>query len=383
VEDGAITHARKRIGVAVFCDLFKASAAIAGKVGADFHGLVSIAIDGTIMTMPDTPGNLLEFGKPGSGRGIAAFPQARLVGLVATAVQALVDVALGPCCGKGTGERTLGMKLILQNARQGILFLLDRGFYGFDLLHAILEKAAHWIVRVPKSVTLEPIRKSRLPDGSYFAWIIGKIEDAAGPDTSGRKRWIEVKHKVRVVRYQIKGFRSTRLVTSLLDSAIEAKELVKEYHCRWEIELAYDSVKTHQCGRRTGQCPTVLRSKLPALVRQEIYAMLTVYNLLRALIQEAAARHGLDALSISFVHTLCAVIDAIPGMRRAPAQRLENLYGQLLEDIARGVMTRRRRPRAYPRVVKIKMSKFKLKRLRHHEIRRDFVSETKILGEVA
>jgi len=383
VKDGAITHARKRIGVAVFYDLFRASVQIAGEVRADFHDLVSMAVDGTSMTMPDTKVNLLEFGKPGSGRGIAAFPQVRLVGLVATAVQTLVDVAVGPCCGKGTGERTLGMKLILVNARQGILFLLDRGFYGFDLLHAILEKDAHWLVRVSSSVKLRPIRKSRLPDGSYFSWLIGKVEDPAGAKASGRKRWIEVKHKVRVVRYQIKGFRSTRLATSLLDAEIEAKELVREYHRRWEIELAYDSVKTHQCGRRTGQCPTVLRSKLPDLVRQEIYAMLTVYNLIRALIQEAAIRHGMDPLSISFVHTLCAVIDAIPGMRRAPVEKLRDLYHQLLDDIARGVMIRRRRPRAYPRVIKIKMSKFKLKRLRHQEIRRDFFSETKILGEVA
>jgi len=383
VADGTITHARKRMGVAVFLDLFKSSAEIAGKVRADFHGLVSMAIDGTSMTMPDTKVNKLEFAKPRSGRGIAAFPQVRMVGLVATAVQAVVDAAIGPCCGKGTGERTLGMKLILENARQGILFLLDRGFYGFDLLHAIREKRAHWLVRVPSSVRLTPIRKSRLPDGSYFAWLIGKVEDPAGADASGRKRWIEAKHKVRVVRYQINGFRSTRLATSLLDPAIDAKELVREYHRRWEIELAYDSIKTHQCGRRTGQCPTVLRSKLPDLVRQEIYAMLTVYNLIRALIQEAATRRGMDPLSISFVHTLCAVIDAIPGMRRAPARRLKDIYEQLLDDIAHGAMTRRRRPRAYPRVVKIKMSKFKLKRLRHQEIRRDFLSETRILGEVA
>ena len=381
VQDGAITHARKRLGVAVFRDLFQASAEIAGKVRANFHGLVSIAVDGTSATMPDTKENLREFGKPRSGRGIAAFPQARLVGLVATAVQAVVAAAFGPCGGKGTGERTLGLKLILEHARQGILFLLDRGFYGFDLLHAIFEKEAHWLVRVPCSVKLKPIRRSRLPDGSYFAWLIGKVEDLANPGVRGRKHWIEVKHQVRVVRYQIRGFRSTRLATSLLDPAIAAKELVGEYHRRWEVELAYDSVKTHQGGRRTGQCPTVLRSKRPDLIKQEIYAMLTVYNLIRALIQEAAARHGLDPLSISFVHTLCAVIDAIPGMRRAPAPRLKALYEQLLDDIARGVMTRWRRPRTYPRVVKIKMSKFKLKRLRHHEIHRDFLSDTRILGE--
>jgi len=382
VQDGAITHARKRIGVPVFHDLFTASAEIAGRVRADFHGLLSLAVDGTVATMPDTSTNLAEFGKPRSGRGVAAFPQVRMVGLVATAVQAVVDVALGPCCGKGTGERTLGMKLMLQNARQGLLFLLDRGFYGFDLLHVILQKGAHWLVRVPSSVKLKPISKSRLPDGSYFAWLVGRVEDPAGPDARGRKRWVEVKHKVRVARYQIKGFRSTRLVTTLLDPGIVAKELVAEYHRRWEIELTYDAIKIHQCGRRTGQCPTVLRSKLPDLVRQEIYAMLTVYNLLRALIQEAANRYGLDPLSISFVHALSAVIDAIPGMRRAPSVRLKGLYEQLLEDIARGEMTRRRRPRAYPRVVKIKMSKWKLKRPRHHEIQRDFQKETRVLGEV-
>ena len=330
--------------------------------------------------MPDTIQNVLEFGKPRSGRGIAAFPQVRLVALVATAVQAIVDVAFGPCCGKGTGERTLAFKLICQHAREGILFLLDRGFYGFDLLDAIFRGRAHFLLRVPKNAKLTPVRKSRLPDGSYFAWLKGKVEDPAGPDASGRKRWLEVKHKVRVIRYQIKGFRSTRLATSLLDPAITATELVVEYHRRWEIELAYDSLKTHQCGRRTGQCPTVLRSKLPELIQQELYAMLTVYNLLRTLIQEAASRYGLDPLSISFVHSLLAVIDAIPGMRRAPPERLRSLYDQLLEDIARGAMTRRRRPRAYARVVKIKMSNFKLKTFRHQEIRRDSFAETRILG---
>ena len=90
----------------------------------------------------------------------------------------------------------------------------------------------------------------------------------------------------------------------------------------------------------------------------------------------------MDPLRISFVDALQALIDAIPGMQRAPPERLRWLYEQLLDDIAACAMTRWRRKRAYPRVVKVKMSNFRLKRSTHKQLFRDFDAETKILGEV-
>ncbi len=381
VAEGAITHARKRIGVEVIRDIFEASKSIVSQLKSDFHGLVSVAIDGTCLTMPDTPENVECFRKPSGRRGTAAFPQMRLVGLVAVATQAVLDVAFGPYCGKKTGEKTLGMQLILENARAGILFLLDRGFYGFEFLNAISAKKADFLIRVPDRPKLRRIRRSTLQDGSYFAWLVGKVVVGLRPD--GRKRWRKVTHKVRVIDYQIRGFRRTRLATSLLDPAVTAREIVSHYHRRWEIELAYDSIKTHQCATRTGQCRTIFRSKLPQLVEQELYAMLTLYNLLRDLINQAAKKHDLDPLAISFVDALQAVIDAIPGMQRASVERLRFLYDQLLDDIAACVLKRRRRKRAYPRVVKVKMSNFLLKRTKHKQRIRDFETETKIYGEVS
>jgi hypothetical protein len=382
VEDGAITHARKRLGMGPFREFFKASAEAVRNLAPDFHGFRSLGMDGTQMTMPNTPENVRRFGKPRCGRSEAAFPQVRMVGLVAVAVQTVFDFAFGPCVGTGTGERSLGMQLVLENAVPGLLFLLDRGFFGFDLLDAISKKGAQWLIRVPAHVKLKPIRKSRRSDGSYLAWLEGKVENPAGPDSRGRKRWIKVQHQVRAIRYQIKGFRPNRVATSLLDEEIAAADLVHHYHRRWEVELAYDSIKTHQSGRRTGQCSTVLRSKIPVLVEQELYAMLTTYNLVRRVVNEAAAKHGIDPLAISFVDALWALIDAIPGMRSARAELLPFLYQQLLDDIARCRLKRRRRPRAYPRVVKVKMSNFKLKRRQHQEIRRDFARETKVLCAV-
>ena len=380
VADGAISHARKRIGVDVLRDLFYASTEKASELAQDFHGFLSVAIDGTGMTMPDTPGNVKRFGKPGTGRGKAGFPQTRVVALVATAVHAIYDVAFGPFVGKGTGERTLAMQLITRNACEHLLFLLDKGFYGFDLLDAILQRSAPFIVAVPDHVKLKPIRRSRRPDGSYLAWLIGKVEDPAGPLPDGRKRWKEVKHKVRVIEYQIPGFRKRRVATSLRHFEILASEIVRHYHRRWEIELAYDELKTHQSARCKGQCQTVLRSKLPELVEQEIYAMVTVYNFLRELINDAARNHDLDPLSISFVDALQAILDTIPLMAAAAAQRLPDLYRQLLDDIAACRMKYWRRPRAYPRVVKVKMSNFELKKPQNVGGFRDFDAEMQVLG---
>jgi len=68
-------------------------------------------------------------------------------------------------------------------------------------------------------------------------------------------------------------------------------------------------------------------------------------------------------------------------MQRAKTDRLSFLYEQLLDDIARCQLTRFRRKRAYPRVIKIKMSNFKLKRKPHKENFQDFQADTKIIGE--
>jgi hypothetical protein len=268
----------------------------------------------------------------------------------------------------------------LENAAFGILFLLDKGFFGFDLLDSIIQRCAEFLIRVPASVKLRRIRGSTLDDGSYYSWIEGKIQVGMWPN--GNKRWKKVTRIVRVVDYQIRGFRRNLLATSILDPAVTAREIVTHYHRRWEVELAYDAIKTHQSGTRTGQLETIFRSKLPVLVEQELYAMLTLYNLLRDLINRAAKKHDLDPLAISFVDTLQAVIEVVPFMRQARAEHLPDLYEKLLDDIAAGVMKRRRRKRAFPRVVKVKMSNFKLKRANDVEKARDFATETKIFGEL-
>ena len=68
-----------------------------------------------------------------------------------------------------------------------------------------------------------------------------------------------------------------------------ARELIVLYHERWEIELAYDEIKTHQ-----RQQQKVLRSKTPEGVRQEVYATFLAHYAVRVLMVQAAAETGID-----------------------------------------------------------------------------------------
>ncbi len=122
--DGTLSHARKRLGVGVFRRILHHLVAQHSALPADFHGLTSVAFDGTTATMPDTPGNLERFGKPSSGRGQGGFPQTRIMALLILPLRLIGAVAYGAYRGKGTGERSLMMQIIDSVPYRNLLFLL-------------------------------------------------------------------------------------------------------------------------------------------------------------------------------------------------------------------------------------------------------------------
>ena len=213
--------------------------------------------------------------------------------------------------------------------------------------------------------------------------MTGKIVDPGAPPTpSGRKRWKTVTLTVRVIRIEIPGFRPFWLMTNILDPAITAREIALHYHRRWDLEIAYDEIKTHQCATLRGQSPTTFRSKLPDLVKQEVYALVIMYNLVRGVIREAAAEHAKDPCKISFLGALQHLIDAAPLLTATTAAQRAGKRRYLLAVIADCTIDRPRRPRINPRVVKVKMSKFKRKNGEHKSEYRDIEKELKIITHV-
>src|SRR5260221_10140913 len=108
--------------------------------------------------------------------------------------------------------------------------------------------------------------------------------------------------QVRVIDYCLDGVADAepvyRLVTTILDHKLApAVELAALYHERWEIETAFDELKTHLRGANI-----VLRSKTPDLVRQEFYRLLMAHFAVRGLMHEAALSADEDPHPLSFPH---------------------------------------------------------------------------------
>lgn len=379
LKDGAISHARVKLGYQVFHTIFQKLVDSLKHLEPDFHGFISVIFDGSNLTMPDTESNQKHFGRPKAGRGQAAFPQMRVVTLMVRSARIILDVAYAPFQGKGTGERTLMMEILQRVKRENLLFMFDAGFYSFFLLYVLHQQAQHFLMKVSSSVHLSPIAHGLLPDGSYLALIKGKVEDPV-LSTLKRKRYKKVQLLVRVVEFQIPGFRPVRLISNIMDTHITARELVCYYHKRWDIEITYDEIKTHQCATLRGQCPTIFRSKRSDLVQQELYAMLITYNQIRLLIHQAAHKHGQDPLKISFLDALQWIIDAVEKMNGASEAKKKRRIDYLLKLIAESLIDRPRRHRVTPRVVKVKISKFAVKQKKHKSQQRNLENDIKIIS---
>lgn len=162
----------------------------------------------------------------------------------------------------------------------------------------------------------------------------------------------------RAIRSKLSGFRAQTVLTSLLDpDTYPAAEIAQLYHERWELELAFDEIKTHTLEREV-----TLRSRSPERVYQEIWGLAIAYNLVRWYMQRIARRLDLPPVRISYRHTLVllrgfwlTVWHASPG---GVPRRLADLDAQS----ALLILPPRRPHRRYPRAVKVKMTGYRRKR---------------------
>jgi hypothetical protein len=279
--------------------------------------------------------------------------------LVACGTRCALGAAAGPFRGKGTGERELarGLPGCLHG---GMLLLADKGFYSYDLWNAAAGTGAHLLWRAKGSLHLPVTRE--LPDGSFLAHVSsprevrrrlrkngmrrrrgsGLAPDASPPPGGMTVRVIEFTLAVAADDGSTRSERY-RLLTTLHDCrAYPAARLAAAYARRRACETGWREVKTYLRG--SGRA---LRGRTPALAYQEIWALLAVYQAVRALIARAAAGAGLDPARISFT----AALRASRATMSTPRRDLHRALGAA-EDEIRAALVPERRCRTCPRQVK-------------------------------
>ncbi len=301
-----ISQARTRLGweaLRQLHDELVKPVAVRSTRGAWYRNWRLVSLDGSTFDVADEKVNEVAFSRPGASRGSSAYPQIRFVSLVENGTHVLFGSQMD---GYRTGEITLA-KAVLPRLRKGMLCLADRNFFGFELWNQASVTGADLLWRMKKNMRMAC--EKRLPDGSYLSHVYPSERDWRHK-TNG--------HVLRVIDYRLEGIEGSepiyRLATTILDAAkAPAGELAALYHERWEIETAFDELKTHLRGAKI-----VLRSKTPDLVRQEFYGLLMAHFAIRGLMHEAALKANEDPDRLSLLHAVrvirrkMAVYGAIP-----------------------------------------------------------------------
>jgi hypothetical protein len=351
----AITQARKRLGRRVFAEIFESTCGpVAGRTGPTAAAVALgtargsflrswrlLAIDGFEVDLPDSKENSAEFGYAGSGENRSAFPKARVVALSECGTHAFLAAEIDAY---SVGEKTLAQRLY-PRLRPDELLTADRGFYSWQAWDTAAATGAALLWRAPTQLVLPVVRM--LLDGTYLTALIkptvrGRRRERllaaarAGQDLSDinavpdafDERGLPVIHLARVVEYDVPDRAGSGtgelivLLTTILDSSrndgARADELATAYHQRWEEETANDQLKTHLRG--PGR---VLRSRLPDLVHQEIWAYLIVHHAISELTAKASAAADLDPDQVSFAKALRLIRRTATGTADIPPSGLE------------------------------------------------------------
>ena len=290
-----ISQARTRLGwepLRQLHDEMVKPIAVRSTRGAWYRTWRLVSVDGSTLDVADEKANEDAFSRPGASRGASAYPQIRFVSLVENGTHVLFGSQMDSY---RTGEITLA-KAVLPRLGKGMLCLADRNFFGYELWQLAQGTGADLLWRMKKNMRMAC--EKRFPDGSYLSRVYPSERD-----------W---RHKtngivLRVIDYRLEGIEGSepiyRLATTILDpDKAQAEELAALYHERWEIETAFDELKTHLRGAKI-----VLRSKTPDLVRQEFYGLLMAHFAIRGLMHEAALKADEDPDRLSFLHAVRVV----------------------------------------------------------------------------
>ena len=238
-----------------------------------------------------------------------------------------------------------------------MLVMVDAGIISGGFLEHARERRAHVLGALEAGVWEQLPSQRRLADGSVLAWV--------GPTRPGHAHYpVRRGLWVRILSYQVTDARLGepgkvyRLVTTLLNPRVApALRLIELYHERWEIELVFDEIKTHErAGRK------VLRSKTPQGVRQELYGLFLAHYAVRVLMAQAAIEGEVDPDRLSFSEGLFELTEMICfALPLEPKEATAPLLARLRQRMADHVLPARRL-RINRREVKQVYSKYKPKK---------------------
>jgi hypothetical protein len=355
-DTGGYCKARQRLPETILPRLARETADRVGERVPEawlWRGRRVILVDGSAVSMPDTPENQAAYPQPSIQTAGCGFPVARVVVLIALATGVVLDAAIGRCSGKLTGESTM-LRGLHGRLRRDDIVLADRYYCSYFEVALLQAQGVALVTRQNVGRTVDFRRGRRLgKDDHLVEWA--RPQRASWMD---KRTYATIPEALTVrelrVRVGQRGFRTRVLivVTTLLDArSFSQAELAGLYRARWHVELDLRSIKLTLK-------MDVLRCKAPEMVRKELWGHLLVSNLIRGVMAESARRHEVLPRRLSFRGARQMLEGFRVELSGASPQAVGDLIAALLRMLSRlrvgdrpdryEPRVRKRRAKAYP-----------------------------------
>lgn len=322
-------NARARLPTGVLRDLARRTA---GELQAGvperwkWNGRRVFIADGTHVSMPDTPQNQASYPQPKAQQPGIGFPLARLAVLLSLATGVCHDLAMAPYAGKGTGETTL-LRQMYDTLQPGDVVLADALFDDYFIACELRQRGIDLVARAQYQRVGTQTIESR-PDGDVILWHRpNKPHGMSGEQYRTYPKTLLMRQVSVDARDKDNRVEQFKVITTILDAAIDGGQIGELYERRWEGEVDIRSIKSTMK-------MDVLRCKTPEMVRKEIWAHLLAYNLLRTVMAVAAADSGTEPRCVSFKGAKQAVTAFAPKIEAARPEDRARLIDAMLRAVA-------------------------------------------------
>jgi len=291
-----------------------------------WNGRSVFILDGSSVSMPDTPANRAMYPQPSTQKPGLGFPLARITVLLSLATGACHDLAIAPYAGKGTGEKSL-FRRMYDTLKPGDVVLADALFDDYFIACELRNRGIDLVVHEHFDRTETRVAESR-PDSDILVWQRpNKPRGMTGEQYRSYPKQLLMR-QVRVdARDKNNRVQQFNVVSTILTPSIDGKQIGDLFEHRWEGEVDIRSIKS------TMQMD-ILRCKTPDMVHKEIWTHVLAYNLLRTVMAVAAHENDIEPRKVSFKGAKQAVTAFAPKIEAARPANRGRLIDALLTTIA-------------------------------------------------
>ncbi len=338
VADGRLKHtpadaswceARSRLPQEVWAELLRHSVKHLEDLTSGqflYKGRRVFLIDGSTLSMPDTPELVKHFGYSSNNRSFSRFPLGRITFAILAGSDCVWDYRFADY---RTSEDTQ-LHQMWDRLPGGSICIFDRNFSSFYNLSKLLQRGIDSISRLYHQRDPNKLisQGTALGDDQWLVWLDlvphrrKKYDDPSLPQ----------RLCVRLIRLNsVRKRRSKQiwLVTTLLDAHCYGKQEIENlYRSRWEVETRIGELKTTLR-------MNVLRSKGVQAICYDVAATILAYNLLRIVIHQAAIKEQAPVHRISFASAIKMVLAYSLSLRMVRPRQRPKIYAQMLSNIAR------------------------------------------------